>query len=105
MIKLDENFEPVIEEKTLATISGQEAKEQWVRVNATARLESILSDYAQNDIPQKIKLELTRLARESGFVDQIESIQVSRATKKGGQGYEVNINYVGNDQYNFNVID
>jgi hypothetical protein len=105
MIELDEDFEPVIEEKTLATISGQEAQEQWVRVNATARLESILSDYAQSDIPQKIKLELTRLARESGFVDQIESIQVSRTADDDGQGYEVSINYVGNDEYKFAVTD
>ena len=105
MIELDDDFEPVIEEKTLATVSGQEAQEQWVRVNATARLESILSDYAQSDIPQKIKLELTRLARESGFVESIETIQVSRKVDNKRQGYEVKINYVSNDEYKFSVID
>lgn len=101
MIELDDNFAPVIDGKDLEEVGGLAKFEQHIKVEATARLYDVMQDYRSADVPPKIQLEVTRIARESSIIDNIQSVNVYRSQKDNRSGYEVEVKYIGNDRFDF----
>ena len=95
-LRLDKDLQPVwLDTKDYDTVDGREEFEQWIRINSIGRLYGIISEYDSNDIPQKIELELTRLARDSDYIDTVPKIEVNNVDA----GYEVRVKYSEVDEF------
>jgi len=96
-LRLDKDLQPVWKEtRDYDTVDGREEFEQWVRINSIGRLYDIIPEYESQDVPQKIELELTRLARESEYLDNtIPQIEVTNVD----EGYKVRVRYSEVDDF------
>lgn len=103
VIKADKDLQPVLTSgKDFEAVDGVEEVEQWIRIQAKDRLYNIISKYQNEDIPNKIKLTLSRLARESSYIESVENISVTRLSSVSDSkdnGYRVNIKYNGSEEY------
>lgn len=103
VIKADEDFQPVLTSgKDFEALNGAEEINQWIRIQLKQRLFNITSDYQDEDIPNKIKLALSRIPKETDYIDSVEDITVQRLNslpETDKTGYKVSIAYNGSEQY------
>jgi len=101
-LKLDENLQPVFSEKgDYETVEGVENSEQIIRLSAKDKMFNISSRYKKENIEDKIRLAISRIADEKDFIESVQNITVENITSKEveGSGYRVSITYNKSNNY------
>lgn len=107
-LKLGKDLTPELtDEKDWATVDQDDEFEQWVRLESKERLFSVLSEFNNEDVPHKIKLELNRIARDSDFISDLNHISVERTGQEDAEetGYRVNVSYGRSQEYSVLLED
>jgi len=101
-LKLDSDLQPVFRsEKDYETIDGVSQSEQIIRLQVKDRLFGIFSRYDQDNIQNKIVLELERMADDLDFIESVQNISVEQVRREEqGSGFEVTIHYNKSETYN-----
>jgi len=101
-VELDENLTPTITpENQLLYATGRNEEEQNLRLDTIDRLFGILSQVAEEDIENRIRVTLRRIARDHEYLDAIQTISIDR--KQGG--YDVYIEFIENEDFSFTIED
>lgn len=97
-LKLNSNFSVELNDRNdIATVNGRDAFEQSVTVALTEFMYNNLPGLTKQDnIKQKIKLQVTRVARENSWLTNIRTIQISEKDN-APDTYLVNITYESGD--------
>lgn len=101
-LKLNENLQPIFtEEGDYETVEGVENSEQIVRLSAKDKMFNISSRYKKENVEDKIRLAINRIADEKDFIDSVQEISVNRITSSEveGSGYKVSITYNKSNNY------
>lgn len=100
---LDQSFSITLDETNdIATVSGQRAFEQQVVVHATSNLQDAFDPASSSVIRERIRLAVSRVARELKFIDSIAQIAIERAGPDGAT-FEVEVVYEAGDSFQFEV--
>lgn len=88
----------------LATVEGQEAFEQATAVALTDLMHGSLSGMmgSESTIKEKIRLEVSRVARSLDFIDSIARIFITPKENEPGT-YTVEVDYVASGEWEFDV--
>lgn len=101
-LKLDENLQPVFTDVGDYEKVEKEAKaHQIIRLSSQDRMFNIFSKYRREDIENKIRTEINRIAQEKSFINSVQDISVDkvRSEKSAGSGYKVKIRYNQSENY------
>jgi len=101
-VELDKDLRPTItSENQLLYAEGRGEEEQNLRLDTIDRLFGVLSQVAEEDIENRIRVTLRRVARDHEYLDAIQTIDIDR--KQGG--YDVYIEFIENEDFSFTVED
>jgi len=97
-LSLNSNFSVYLDDRNdLATVEGRDALEQSITVMLTEFQYETLPGLTRTDnIEEKIRLEITRVARSHGSLDKVADILISQKDD-APDTYQVRIAYISGD--------
>jgi len=102
-LALDSTFDIFLDDRNeVATVEGVEAFEQSVAVQLTEFMYNIPGDGDFQTLKEKIRLQVSRVARNHDMLDNIEKVVVRRHPDKAGT-VAVELIYTSNDNFDFNL--
>lgn len=104
-LALNSNFSVYLDDRNdLATVEGNAAFEQHVVVMLTDYMHRSLPGITGSDdtVKEKIRLQVTRVARDNSVLDSVSSIDVREKDGEPGT-YEVQILYDAGDSFEFDI--
>lgn len=102
-LALNSDFSVFIDDRNdLGQVEGQDAFEQQVVVMLTDFMHEQLPGIAADPttVKEKIRLEVSRVARENGHIDRIAKIDV---TQKDTDRFEVEIHFIAAESFAFDL--
>jgi hypothetical protein len=87
----DDNLQPVFDPSLdLKTIDGIDEFHQSIRLRAISKMYPLLSEFNDEDVEDRLRLEITRIAREYDLLGEINYIEIEQTETTG---YTVRISY------------
>lgn len=102
-LALNEDFDVHLDDRNdLNTVDGQAEFEQTVAVKLTQYMYNIAGDTNFNKLSEKIRLQISRVARSYDMLDGIDRIAIERDTNNPGI-VNVSIIYSANTPFDFTL--
>ncbi|AGC34298.1 T4 gp25-like baseplate wedge protein [Haloarcula virus HCTV-15] len=93
-LALNSDFSVFLDDRNdLAVVEGREAFEQSVVITLTDFMQDVLSNYNPDTIKSKLRLQVTRVAREHDQIQSIDYINIYRK-QDAGDTYVVEVVYL-----------
>lgn len=103
-LALNSDFSVTLDDRNdLRTVEGRDAFEQSVAIYLQEFLYSASPDFLQRETAEeKLRLEVTRVARDHNELDSIEAIEVERDGVRDG-AFLVTVTYTSQQQFDLEV--
>lgn len=103
-LALDGDFDVFLDDRNdVSTVEGRDEFEQTVAIKLTSFMYNIAGDTDFQTLKEKIRLQVSRVARSHDMLDSIEDIEVSRHPDKASTVVVLLRYSSGNFDFNLNI--
>lgn len=101
-VSFDDELQPTItSDNQLPYDDGRNEEEQHLRLESIDRLFGVLERVEEQDVENKIRVTIRRIARDYGYLQQINNISIERTQG----GYKTYIEYIETEDFEFTIED
>jgi len=99
-IYLDDRLQPNLKQNNqIELVEGVEEVELQTRLGLLDNLYGIINDYNDESAREKIRLEVSRVAKQNDFVESVENIIIEKEIKDGASIFTVRVSLNESEQF------